>query len=143
MKKILPSCTYFFVEGLNDVGQNHRSTMQMNNGRGPIPSYPGELNKHGQFSNHQTVALSKGGVATRMYQDQNKVTKQQDCSVFQPGQLVSSPQSSIAHHQQMNNNNSHNHQPHLNHAPWSNGSAGSSGMIILKYYKFTSNNSLN
>lgn len=109
---------------MNDVGQHHRGTMPSNNFRGPFGNYP-DTSSHNQFSSNlmisnASIATSKGGNATRMFQGQQKITSG---SGFQSGHIASQQSSNVLH--QINNINS-SHQQQFN-PPWSNGSAGSSG----------------
>ena len=118
----------FLTEVLtDDNGTNHqRGSMQNNHSRvAPIHNYPDPINQV-HFSTNNMIGSPKGVNSSRMFQG----VQQKGMQIgFPPGHLPPQPQqqqqpSNNSIHQINNNNISS--QPHLN-APWSNGSAGSSG----------------
>ena len=111
---------YILLEGINEMGQNNRSSMQFtNNGRFSTMQHPSESANQPHFPNNIS-SLSKGGMQSRMFQ--HGMNKTLSGPVFLPGQAQSKNPSNALNH--MNNNSNAYHQQN----PWSNGSAGSSGM---------------
>ena len=114
------------------MGQNNRSTMQFtNNGRFSTMQHPSESTNQPHFPNN-IPSLSKVGMQSRMFQ--HGMNKTLSGPVFLPGQTQSKNPSNALNH--MNNNSNAYHQQN----PWSNGSAGSSGMSFE--YRHDSNVSI-
>ena len=131
MKKSIMINISIFTEGIND-NHHQRGPMQNNNSRiGPIQSYPDPMSQV-HFSGNNTIGSPKGGNSGRMFQGPNKGMP----SGLPSGHnLPPQPSSNNVLHQI---NNNHISSQQLTNPPWSNGSAGSSGIskIGVNYIYF-------